>query len=75
MSLSVNTNAGAMVALQNLGATNEKIEQTQLRITTGLKVNGPKDDASTYAIAQNMRGEVVQTCCRTGTCRCPEQSG
>ena len=58
MSLSVNTNLGAMIALQSLNATNKQLEQTQLNITTGLKVNGPKDDASTYAIAQNMRGEV-----------------
>ena len=56
--LSVNTNQGAMIALQNLNSTNRMLEQTQLNITTGLKVNGPKDDASTYAIAQNMRGDI-----------------
>ena len=59
MTLSVNTNEGAMVALQNLARTNKSLEQTQLSITTGLRVNGPKDDASSFAIAQNMRGEVV----------------
>ena len=31
---------------------------TQLRVTTGLKVNGPKDNAATFAIAQNMRGDI-----------------
>jgi hypothetical protein len=55
MVLSINTNLGAMVALQHLNSTNSMLENTQLRITTGLRVNGPKDDASTYAIAQNMR--------------------
>ncbi len=59
MTLSVNTNEGAMVALQNLARTNKSLEQTQLSITTGLRVNGPKDDASSFAIAQNMRGEVA----------------
>ena len=59
MTLSVNTNEGAMVALQNLARTNKSLEQTQLSITTGLRVNGPNDDASSFAIAQNMRGEVV----------------
>jgi len=59
MVLSVNTNQGAMVALQNLSTTNKDLEKTQLRITTGLKVNGPKDDAATYAIAQSMRGDVA----------------
>lgn len=71
MGLSVNTNIGAMVALQNLNRTNTDLEQTQLRITTGLRVNGPKDDASTFAIAQNMRGDIagigaVQTALATG---------
>ncbi len=59
MSLSVNTNMGAMVALQNLNLTNRQLERTQLSITTGLRVNGPKDDASTFAIAQNMRGDIA----------------
>ncbi len=58
MVLSINTNVGAMIALQQLNATNNRLEKTQLNITTGLKVNGPKDDASTYAIAQNMRGDI-----------------
>ena len=59
MVLSVNTNIGAMLALQHLNNTNMMMEKTQLAITTGLRVNGPKDDASTYAIAQNMRGDIV----------------
>ncbi|MDP6691678.1 MAG: flagellin, partial [Alphaproteobacteria bacterium] len=59
MSLSVLTNNSAMLALQSLNATNKDLETTNLRITTGLRVNGPKDDASTYAIAQNMRGDIA----------------
>ncbi len=59
MALSVNTNVGAMVALQNLNKTTNLLEQTQLRVTTGLRVNGPKDDAATFAIAQTMRGEIA----------------
>jgi len=59
MSMSINTNIGAMVALQNLNRTSKELEKTQLHITTGLKVNGPKDDASTYAIAQRMRGDIA----------------
>ena len=59
MVLSVNTNVGAMLALQNLNKTKMKMEATQLAITTGLRVSGPKQDASSYAIAQNMRGDVA----------------
>lgn len=58
MVVSVNTNTGAMVALQNLNATNRSLEFVQKRITTGLQVNGAKDNSSIYAIAQNMRGDI-----------------
>jgi len=58
INFSVNTNVGAMIALQQLTASNKALDKTQLNVTTGLKVNGPKDDPSTFAIAQNMRGDV-----------------
>jgi len=44
-----------MIALQNLNATNGDLAQTQGRISTGLRVASAKDDASTWAIAQNQR--------------------
>jgi flagellin len=56
--LSVNTNVGAMIALQSLNKTNSELDQTQNRINTGLKVATAKDNGGIYAIAQNMRGEV-----------------
>ena len=59
MAISVNTNVGAMTALQNLNKINSDMETTQMRITTGLRVNSAKDDASSYAIAQTMRGDVA----------------
>ncbi len=59
MVTSVNTNVGAMVALQNLNATNRDLDEVQNRINTGLRIAGAKDDGSVYAIAQNMRGEVA----------------
>jgi flagellin len=52
---SVNTNVGAMVALQNLNATQSDLATTQSRINTGLKVASAKDDGSIWAIAQNQR--------------------
>jgi flagellin len=57
--LSVNTNYGAMVALQNLNATNKMLASTQNSINTGLKVSGPKDNGAIYAIAQGMRADVA----------------
>ncbi|MCC6919559.1 MAG: flagellin [Alphaproteobacteria bacterium] len=58
MGLSVNTNVAAMVALQNLNASTRELEVTQQRVSTGLKVMGAKDNASSYAIAQGIRGDI-----------------
>ncbi len=52
---SVNTNTGAMVALQNLNQTNRELDVTQGRINTGLKVASAKDNGAIYAIAQGQR--------------------
>ena len=59
MSFSVNTNNGAMVALQYLNQTQSQLTTTQNAINSGLKVASAKDDGSTYAIAQNQRGAVA----------------
>jgi len=54
----INTNAGALVALQNLTQTNTQLEQVQRRISTGLKVANARDDGGAFAIAQKLRGDV-----------------
>ena len=69
--VSVNTNVGAMIALQNLGAVNAEMAQVQNRISTGLKVASPKDNPAVWAIAQNQRAEskaldAVQTSLQRG---------
>jgi flagellin len=56
--LSVNTNYGAMIALQNLNKTNSELDTVQNHINTGLKIAGPKDNGAVWAIAQNMRMDV-----------------
>ena len=55
MSFSVNTNAGALVALQNLSTTQAQLQTTQNRINTGLKIASAKDNAAIFGIAQNQR--------------------
>jgi flagellin len=55
---SINTNVGALVALQNLAQTQTSLNTTQDRISTGLRVIGPKDDASDFSIAQGIRGDL-----------------
>ena len=56
--LSVNTNYGAYVALQNLNATNKALSETQNRINTGLKVAGPKDNGAVFAVAEGLRADI-----------------
>jgi len=55
---SVNTNVGAMIALQNLNNTQRGMEGVQSRINTGLAVAGAKDDSATFAVAQKLRGDL-----------------
>lgn len=57
--LSVNTNIGAMAALQYLNQTQVQLQTTQAHINSGLKVSTPQDNGAVYAIAQNMRGNVA----------------
>ncbi len=58
MALSVNTNSGAMVALQNLTSTNRDLGTVQNRINTGLNVSSTKDDSAAFTIAQTLRGDL-----------------
>jgi flagellin len=57
--LSINTNVGAMTALQYLNQTQQQLMETQGHINSGLKVAGPKDNGAVYAIAQLMRANVA----------------
>ena len=58
MTSSVHTNTSALIALQNLNRTNERLEAVQGRVNTGLKVQGAKDNASVWAIAQGQRADM-----------------
>lgn len=58
MSFTVNTNVGAMAALQSLSATNKGMATVQSRINTGLSVSSTKDDSASFTIAQTLRGDL-----------------
>lgn len=58
MGFSVNTNIGAMAALQSLNATNKGLDTVQNRINTGLSVASTKDDSASFTIAQTLRGDM-----------------
>ena len=55
---SINTNTGALIALQNLTSTNTQLQQAQNEGSTGLRVSSATDDGSIYAIAQGQRAQV-----------------
>jgi len=59
MTFSVNTNGGALIALQYLSATQGQLNQTQSHINSGLRVATARDDGAVYAIAQNQRASVA----------------
>lgn len=59
MAFSVNTNPGALLALQGLSQTNRDLATTQNRISTGLNVASVRDDSSTFIIAQNQRADLA----------------
>jgi flagellin len=55
---SVNTNMGAMIALQSLNRTNTDLAATEKRISTGSRVADAVDDGAAYAVAQAVRSTV-----------------
>lgn len=56
---SVNTNVGAMTALQSLNRTNDALATVQKRVSTGFRVADAKDDGGAFAVAQSVRGDVA----------------
>jgi len=55
---SINTNRGAMQALQSLRSVQKDMDVTSKRIQTGLKVADAMDDPGTFAVAQGIRGKI-----------------
>ncbi|MCA3719717.1 MAG: flagellin [Phenylobacterium sp.] len=53
---SINTNVGAMYALQRLNASQAELRIAEQRIATGQKVANAKDNGAIFAIATNQRG-------------------
>jgi flagellin len=55
---SVNTNTGALIALQSLNATNSALNAVQKQVSTGYRVADATDDGAAYAVAQSVRSSV-----------------
>ena len=55
---SIYTNPAAYTALQSLNKVNRNLDIAQNRVASGLRVANAMDSASTYQIANGLRGEV-----------------
>ena len=58
MTTSINTNPGALIALQNLTSINDRLAETQRRVSTGLEVSSAADNPAVFALAQQQRAEL-----------------
>jgi flagellin len=58
MTNSVNTNSGAIVALQSLSRTNTELNSVQKRVSTGFRVSDAIDDGAAFSVAQGLRATV-----------------
>jgi len=58
MANSINTNVGAMVALASLRTTQSALSTASKQVQTGYRVADAQDDASTFSVAQGIRGNL-----------------
>jgi len=59
MSLSVNNNASALLALQSLNQTTQELQQTETRVSSGMAVASAQDNPAIWAIAQGQSQQVA----------------
>ncbi len=56
---SVNTNSGALIALQFLNRTNSELDSVQKRVSTGQRIADNIDDGAAFSVAQGLRSDVA----------------
>ncbi|MPQ99508.1 flagellin [Modestobacter sp. I12A-02628] len=58
MALTVNTNIAAMNAYRNLNATNDSMNKSLEKLSSGSRINRAADDAAGLAISEGMRSQI-----------------
>ena len=53
------TNSSAQTALRTLRSVQSNLQETQDRISTGLKVRSPKENPAFFLVAQTVRGDIA----------------
>src|SRR5262249_8405031 len=59
MSLSVNNNASALLALQSLNQKTQDLQQVETQVSSGLAIASAKDNPAIWAIAQGQSQQVA----------------
>ncbi len=60
MALVINTNLSSIKAQMNLDKTQLSLSTSLQRISTGLRINSPKDDAAGLAVSQRLGSQIVR---------------
>lgn len=58
MSTVINTNLASLYAQNNLAGAQNSLATSVMRLSSGLRINSAKDDASGLAISQNMQSQI-----------------
>ncbi|MEX2446420.1 MAG: flagellin [Dehalococcoidia bacterium] len=58
MAMIINTNVSALNAQRNLAMTNERMNKTLEKLSSGLRINRAADDAAGLAISEKMRAQI-----------------
>ena len=58
MGMSVNTNISAMNAYRNLSSTNNSMNKSLERLSSGFRINRAADDAAGLAISEGLRSQI-----------------
>lgn len=58
MAITINTNVASLNAQRNLGATQNNLNRSMQRLSSGLRINSAKDDAAGLAISDRMTSQI-----------------
>jgi flagellin len=58
MSLTINTNVASLNAQRNLGKSQNELNKSMQRLSSGLRINSAKDDAAGLAISDRMTSQI-----------------
>jgi len=61
MSVTINTNSAATIAKNNLNSSNTMLQKSLNRLSSGLKITAPSDDAGGLAVSIKLSAAIKRT--------------